>query len=45
MKQLSHVANVGNYRMTASFRNLLLVTAASVSFSTEARRLFAVRSQ
>ena len=45
MEELGHVANVGNYRMTASFRNVLTATTLSVSFSNEARRLFALRSQ
>jgi hypothetical protein len=43
-EQLSHVANVGNYHVTASFKNVFAVTAISVVFSKEARRLFDLRA-
>jgi hypothetical protein len=34
-EQLSHVANVGNYHVTASFKNVFAVTAISVVFSKD----------
>jgi hypothetical protein len=42
--ELDRVANVIDVRLTASFSNVLSVTAISVWFSTEARRLFAERA-
>jgi hypothetical protein len=43
-EELGRVANVRNLRMTASFKNVTTVTAISVAFSAEARRLFAMRA-
>jgi hypothetical protein len=44
-EELNRVANVINLRLTASFSNVLSVTAIAVAFSAEARRLFALRSE
>jgi hypothetical protein len=44
-EELGRNANVRTLRMTASFKNVLSVTAISASFSVEARRLFALRAQ
>jgi hypothetical protein len=43
-EELSRVANVRNLRMTASFKNVLAMTAVSVALSTEARLLFTKRA-
>jgi hypothetical protein len=43
-EELSRIANVRNLRMTASFKNVLAMTAVSVALSTEARLLFAKRA-
>jgi hypothetical protein len=43
-EELNRVANVINLRLTASFSNVLSVTAIAVAFSSEARRLFAKRA-
>jgi hypothetical protein len=40
-EELSRIANVRNLRMSASFKNVLAMTAVSVALSTEARRWFA----
>jgi hypothetical protein len=44
-EELDRVANVINLRLTASFSNVLSVTAIAVALSIEARRLFALRSE
>jgi hypothetical protein len=44
-EELNRVANVINLRLTASFSNVLSVTAIAVAFSIEARRLFALRGE
>jgi hypothetical protein len=43
-EELSRIANVRNLQMTAFFKNVLAMTAVSVSLSSEARRLFAKRA-
>lgn len=43
-EELSRVANVRGVHLTASFKNVLTATMLSVSFSIEARRLFALRA-
>jgi hypothetical protein len=43
-KELGRVANVRDVHVSASFRNVLAATTVSVWFSTEARRLFALRA-
>jgi hypothetical protein len=43
-QEFSRVANVRGVHLTASFKNVLTVTQLSVSFSIEARRLFALRA-
>ena len=40
-EELTRIANVRNLRLTASFKNVLAMTAVSDALSTEARRLFA----
>lgn len=42
--EIERMANEINVKMTASFRNVLSVTAIAVAFSIEARRLFDLRS-